>query len=209
MDARMGRKEFLELGGARLRDALLGLFDFAGEPVPAGPACPSSPTPPRAGGLRPPGAIPEARFVAACTRCRQCVEACPHEAITLASPQDGYPEGTPYLPNVAAKPCQLCEDLPCVAACAEGALKPLLREEVRMGVAQVDPALCFAYQGQICDYCIDRCPFPDLAIAADERGRPVVNPDRCVGCGLCAYICVTTPGAIGVRPRPRETEESS
>jgi MauM/NapG family ferredoxin protein len=205
----MSRKEFLGFGGTRLRKSLFDLLSFWDEPEEAPAPTPPSPVaPPRPGGLRPPGAIPEERFLAACTQCRACVEACPHEALALAGPQEAFPEGTPYLPNVAAKPCHLCEDLPCVSACGEGALMPLLPEDIRMGVAQVDPAICFAYQGQICDYCIDRCPFPDEAIAPDERGRPVVNPDRCVGCGLCAYICVTTPGAIAVQPLPGDKEEA-
>jgi ferredoxin-type protein NapG len=193
----MDRKEFLRLGGAHLRQSLLDLFSFLEAPAEPEPARPQ----PVPRGLRPPGALPEERFVQTCTRCRLCVEACPHEALALAGPQDGYPEGTPFLPNVAAKPCHLCDDLPCVAACPEKALLTLPLEEVRMGVAEVDPAICFAHQGQICDYCIDRCPFPEEAIAPDERGRPVVNPERCVGCGLCAYICVTTPGAIAVHLR--------
>ncbi len=205
----MGRKEFLKLGGAHLRNSLFDLFSFL--EAPEEPAEEPDSVPPPAAtvrrGLRPPGAIPEERFVEACTHCRLCVEACPHEALTLAGPQEAYPEGTPFLPNVAAKPCHLCEDLPCVTACPEGALRIVPLEEVRMGLAEIDPEICFAFRGQICDYCIDRCPFPEEAIAADERGRPVINPDRCVGCGLCAYICVTTPGAIAVRPRAEEKED--
>ncbi|MNK43992.1 quinol dehydrogenase periplasmic component [compost metagenome] len=205
----MNRKEFMRLGGSHLRNALMGWFsswEVPEEPRHVDP----SPAPAALRGLRPPGAVAEERFLEACTHCGLCVEACPHDAIALAGARDDYPEGTPYLPNVAAKPCHLCEDMPCVAACETGALLRLSGEEVRMGLAEIDPDLCFAYRGQLCDYCIDRCPFPDEAIAADEHGRPVVNPDRCVGCGLCAYICVTTPGAIAVRPRtPRKEEPCS
>lgn len=209
MDVRMGRKDFLRLGGARIRQSLvdwLSILDASDAPPipleshPDGVSAAPGVGVPR--GLRPPGALPEARFVEACTRCRLCVEACPHEALALAGSEDGYPAGTPFMPNVAAKPCHLCEAMPCVAACADGALVAMPHEDLRMGLAEVDPAICFAYQGQICDYCIDRCPFPEEAIFSDDRGRPVVNPDLCVGCGMCAYICVTTPGAIAIHARP-------
>ena len=33
--------------------------------------------------LRPPGALGEADFLAACTRCGQCVAACPFDTLTL------------------------------------------------------------------------------------------------------------------------------
>ena len=35
--------------------------------------------------LRPPGALPEKDFLAACTRCGQCVQACPYDMLYLAS----------------------------------------------------------------------------------------------------------------------------
>ena len=34
--------------------------------------------------LRPPGAVPEEEFLAKCTKCGLCVEACPYKALLLA-----------------------------------------------------------------------------------------------------------------------------
>ena len=35
--------------------------------------------------LRPPGALPDGRFEAACIRCGQCVQACPYDTLQLAT----------------------------------------------------------------------------------------------------------------------------
>ena len=38
-----------------------------------------------------------------------------------------------------------------------------------------------------CKRCVSACGFS--AISMDEEGRPVSDPEKCVGCGGCAAIC--------------------
>lgn len=194
MGDRMNRKDFFKYGLAQLGKSLLQFLPEEIVPAPPPPA-----EPPRPYGLRPPGAIAEPLFSERCTHCNLCVSGCPHAIIKLAEEGDGFPVGTPFLPNVAARPCHLCEGMPCAAACPEGVLQVVPSREVRLGVAEIDPTTCFAFAGQYCDYCIDRCPFADEAIVADQENRPVINRDRCTGCGLCAHYCVSTPGSIRIR----------
>ena len=47
--------------------------------------------------LRPPGALGEKDFLAACIKCGLCVEACPYDTLLLAKPGDNKPLGTPFL----------------------------------------------------------------------------------------------------------------
>ena len=61
--------------------------------------------------VRPPGALPEPAFVAACTRCGECATACPVHAITMLPPSAGLATGTPAL-DVAATACIMCEGMP-------------------------------------------------------------------------------------------------
>ncbi|HID78503.1 MAG TPA: 4Fe-4S dicluster domain-containing protein, partial [Planctomycetaceae bacterium] len=154
--------------------------------------------------LRPPGAGPEPAFLAACIRCGQCVEACPDDVLRPADIGSGLAAGTPYW-VAREKPCNLCQGrrwMECIAACPTGALAPLCdRRRVRMGLAVVDPRLCLPWNGVACKACWHACPFPDDAIRLNQRGRPVVIEEGCVGCGLCEYACLTDVPAIRVRPR--------
>lgn len=200
MDDRISRKDFFMQGFRELGRGFLRLMPEGLLPESPSPETPS-PVPPSAIALRPPGAVPESAFLEGCTRCGLCVEACAPGALKIAEEGDPAEIGTPFFPNLSAKPCHLCTAMPCVAACGEGVLLTTPPERVRIGVAVIDPATCFAFRGQHCDYCIDRCPYPEEALFADERGRPVVAPDRCTGCGLCAHICVTTPGSIAIQAR--------
>lgn len=47
--------------------------------------------------MRPPGALDEKRFLAACIRCGQCVRACPYSTLRLAAPEEKVATGTPIL----------------------------------------------------------------------------------------------------------------
>lgn len=72
-----------------------------------------------------------------------------------------------------------------------------------MGRARVFRERCLSWQRHEfdCSYCFDRCPLKGRAIRMAPRGGPVVDGDRCAGCGVCQYICVTKPPSIMVEPR--------
>jgi len=154
--------------------------------------------------LRPPGASAnENEFLAKCTRCGQCVEACPYDTLHLADLSRGTSAGTPYF--IAAQiPCSLCEgyDEPlCIKACPTDALAhvPTL-EEITIGTAVINSELCWAYNGIMCRHCWHACPWPDIALQYDQMLQPVVNADACVGCGLCEQACPTEIKSITITP---------
>lgn len=138
--------------------------------------------------LRPPGALPEERFLAVCTRCTSCQEACPYDAIRRLGPECGSGiQGTPaIIPEES--PCYLCTDMPCIESCEPGALAATARECVSMGTAVVDSAHCYSVQGQPCDYCVTRCPLGRTAIRFGANSAPIIE-EGCAGCGVCAYLC--------------------
>jgi len=151
--------------------------------------------------LRPPGALaPDERFLEACTGCGDCVPVCPVECIAMV------PDGTGHVvPAIdpSYRACQLCTNLPCIAACADGALQPLEGpEHVRIGIARVDPRRCVTFRGETCDACHRACPFPDRALMV-IGGRPLVGSGACTGCGLCEAACPESPKAIVVIPERR------
>jgi ferredoxin-type protein NapG len=163
--------------------------------------------------LRPPGAIGEADFLSACIRCGLCVRDCPYDTLKLAElGEDGPATGTPYF-TARDVPCEMCEDIPCVAACPTGALNPALDhiDDAKMGVAVlVDQENCLNALGLRCDVCYRVCPVIDEAITLDVSHNarsehhaifmPTVHAERCTGCGMCEKSCVLPEAAIKVLP---------
>ncbi len=152
--------------------------------------------------IRPPGALAEEEFLGACVRCGLCVRDCPYDTLHLATLGQPVATGTPYF--VARQtPCEMCEDIPCVAACPTGALDHELTNinDSRMGLAVViDKEGCIAFQGLRCEVCYNVCPIAGKAITLEPRHNnrtgmhaslvPIVHSSDCTGCGKCEEACI-------------------
>ncbi len=187
-DPKYGRRDFL-------KDSVLSVAKAAREFSKQAEAEPEKPAPAlRADWLRPPGAVEELLFLDRCTKCSDCAKACPHGSILFHQQ-----EGTPIIFADQA-PCHLCDDLPCIAACAtEALLPPADFRAVQMGTATVNHRLCTAGQG--CHACVSKCPVEALSMDFDSQ-RLMVFPERCVGCGLCEHVCKTVNDHVAIRVTP-------
>lgn len=187
-DPKYGRRDFLKDSVVSVAKAAreFSLHKDAPREKPVAPL--------RTDWLRPPGSVDETTFLERCTRCSDCIEACPPGAIV----SDGT-SGTPviFADQVA---CELCEDFPCIAACATEALLPVTDSfEVRMGLAAVSHRSCTAGQG--CNACVSKCPVEALSMDFHEL-RLIVERERCVGCGMCEQVCKTVNDRIAVKVTP-------
>lgn len=144
--------------------------------------------------LRPPWALAEDEFLAACTRCGECVKACPTNILVGVR---GYPEV-----EFARGECTFCAR--CRDVCAPKALlqhenQPPWRLKARVGKT------CLAYRDVVCRSCGDACAPGAIRFSPRIGGAalPEILADRCTGCGACVSTCpagaVTMAAASGIR----------
>jgi MauM/NapG family ferredoxin protein len=152
--------------------------------------------------VRPPGALPEVAFLAACTRCGECVSACPPKVILTVPTSGGLAAGTPYL-DVNRSPCIACPDMPCARACPTDALTVPAAgwEGYRLGELEFLPERCVTFRGQSCRACADACPRGEQALVMDDQGHPVLRLEGCVSCGSCIRACISVPPSFAFRAR--------
>lgn len=135
--------------------------------------------------IRPPGILNEKDFLAKCIKCQKCLAICHTQVIVPVSWSEGRKAiNTPTLKFVQGY-CDLCMD--CVEVCPTGALMPVDPDEVVIGIAEINPNLCVAWDWTGCIECFEACPYD--AISLDDKKRPIVHTDKCNGCGLCEQIC--------------------
>jgi ferredoxin-type protein NapF len=130
--------------------------------------------------LRPPWALGEEAFLAACTRCGDCVRACP-QGILL---EDG---GYPRI-EFGKGECTFCGD--CAAACQPGALRRA-EGQVPWRLLPLIGDACLARQNVMCRSCGDACAALAIRFRPQVGGAalPEVIAERCSGCGGCVAPC--------------------
>jgi ferredoxin-type protein NapF len=143
---------------------------------------------------RPPWALPEAEFIDCCTRCNDCIKACPTHILSVGD--GGYPTV-----DFREGECTFCGD--CVTACQP---KALVRQEGQPAWAYkaVIGEDCLPRQGVECRVCGDFCDARAIRFQPRLGGSPLpeIDPDRCTGCGACVAPCPTVAITISL-PAPR------
>lgn len=156
--------------------------------------------------LRPPGALAEREFLAACIKCGQCVQVCPVAAIKLGDGDEGYGLGVPYI-DARTQACDFsCDAVQCVLACPTGALSHDIahKEEVTMGFARLArPDACLAMKGQGFKGLARGADFPGL-LRYEEIDRwepqPISSYEYDLEiCDLCVREC-PIENAISLQP---------
>ncbi|MBF0614090.1 MAG: 4Fe-4S binding protein [Magnetococcales bacterium] len=161
--------------------------------------------------IRPPGSLPEPQFLARCIKCGLCMRICPTNVLQPALLESGF-EGlwTPILMNgigYCEHHCVLCGQVCPTAAIrpvtvAEKVGAPPFTQPIRLGTAFFDRGRCLPWSMDVpCIVCEETCPTSPKAIwyemvmvkGRDGRQvalkRPFVQPDLCIGCGICENKC--------------------
>ena len=158
--------------------------------------------------LQPPGALKdEGAFAAACIGCGLCGEVCPPRCIQFPKADGGGAVNTPYI-IPEEKACILCNK--CMEVCPTEALAEVPRDEIDMGIADIDETACYPWVDRgICGACVTICPLGKKAMGFEFANiyRPVVK-QACVGCGLCVEVCPHPSRPIKIVARFDEAERT-
>lgn len=162
--------------------------------------------------LSPPGAVSAEHLLKHCTACHLCVTKCPSHVLKPAFKEYGW--GGMMQPMMYFEDgfcnfdCTVCSEV-----CPNGAILPLTVEQKH--ATQVGRVI-FLIQNCIvntdktsCGACSEHCPTQAVTMVPFEDGLtiPHVNPDICVGCGGCEYVCPVRPfRAIHVEGNPVHLE---
>ena len=140
--------------------------------------------------IRPPGSLPEERFIAACTGCAECLKVCPNNALQSTFLEAGL--AGLYTPRLVPR-IGYCEEFCnfCGRVCPTEAIQPITLEEKRLiqvGVAHINKTRCIAWDtDKICLVCNEQCSYQ--AIVGDDKKRPIIKEEKCTGCGICENKC--------------------
>ena len=149
--------------------------------------------------LVPPGAKGIRNMRTHCTGCQLCVSVCPNQVLrpstkleTLMQPEMSYERG------YCRPECTKCSEV-----CPAGAilkLTPADKSATQIGHAVWVEKNCIPLRDKVeCGNCARHCPtgaitmVPSDADDADSLKIPVVNVERCIGCGACENLCPARP----------------
>ncbi|MBQ7606544.1 MAG: 4Fe-4S binding protein [Desulfovibrionaceae bacterium] len=164
--------------------------------------------------LRPPGSVPENKFLDLCLRCGACLRACPTGGLQALWLENGF--AAMFSPRLDPRsgPCRP-ECTACGQICPSKAILPLSPKEkpyIKIGTAAIDRTICLAWaENKRCMVCKENCPYDAIDVEVqDGRAAPVphIHPDRCYGCGYCEKYCPTPHPAVRVAPQGAVRPES-
>lgn len=153
--------------------------------------------PERAVALVPPGAQSVQQLSTRCTGCQLCVSACPNQV--LKGTDNG---GGMLQPSMAFERgyCRV-NCVTCSEVCPAGAIRPITPAEkssMQIGRAVIALDRCITVTDKVtCTACAKICPprVINLVGPEDAPKKPVVDAERCTGCGACEYVCPARPFA--------------
>lgn len=147
----------------------------------------------------PPGAQGLHHLSAHCTGCQLCVAVCPNGVLRpstdptrLMQPEMSYERG------YCRPECTKCSEV-----CPAGAILPITpadKSSIQIGHAVWVKANCLPVtDGVSCGNCARHCPVGAIKMVPLDPNRanspkiPIVNEERCIGCGACENLCPVRP----------------
>ena len=138
----------------------------------------------------PPGAGDREAFYMKCASCQLCIANCPGKCLvqstdlrTFGQPVMDFRRG--YCLGTCVKCGEICPEL------AIRKLQTIQRPNVHVGEAVWKKELCIrTTEGDPCTACVRKCPVQAIHLV---QGFPVVDRQKCIGCGACEHVCPARP----------------
>mgnify|MGYP000011196443 FL=1 len=155
--------------------------------------------PARAVAITPPGSLSARNFTSHCTACQLCVSICPNQVLRpssdltkLMQPEISYERG------YCRPECTKCSEV-----CPAGAILPITQADksaIQIGHAVWIKENCICMTDDVdCGNCARHCPVSAIQMVSSDpkndeaRKIPVINTERCIGCGACENLCPSRP----------------
>ena len=149
--------------------------------------------------ILPPGALSARNFARHCTACQLCVQVCPNQVLRpstdlmkMMQPEASYERG------YCRPECTKCSEV-----CPAGAIRPIdraIKSSTQIGHAVWIEKNCVVNtDGVSCGNCERHCPTGAIQMvpkdANDKKSLkiPVIDTERCIGCGACENLCPSRP----------------
>jgi len=147
----------------------------------------------------PPGADNIRIFRKSCTGCQLCVTVCRNQVLRPSSKRAQFIQPNLSFERGYCRP----ECVKCSEVCPTNAIRPITTAEksaTQIGCAVWNKDFCVVNVDKAsCDLCSRKCPtaaitmIPQNAADSSSPKIPMIDTNRCIGCGACEHLCPARP----------------
>ena len=144
--------------------------------------------------IRPPGAVDPVLYNLLCSRCGNCIKACPTNIIIpypdFNDPLSWMTPAISFKTGYCLETCNICGKV-----CPTGAItlfSVAAKPDLFMGIAEINTENCYLTNNRECIKCREACKYNAVEFLQGSNVlimRPVIDKLTCVGCGACEVVC--------------------